>query len=172
MSVYAFDEHRLGLKPITKRMWSPVGQRPVVQVHHRYQWLYLYAFANPQSGHSVFYILPRVNTDTLSCVLENLAQELNASKDHAVLLVLDQAGWHVSKRLRIPPGIHLLFLPSHSPELQPAERLWALTDEPLANRCFASLDDLQETLCRRCAFLSTQPDLISQHTLFHWWTLT
>ena len=78
----------------------------------------------------------------------------------------------MSARSCVFQGIELLFLPSHSPELQPAERLWALTDEPLANRCFASLDELEETLCRRCAFLSTQPELISQHTLFHWWTLT
>lgn len=146
--------------------------RPLAQVHHRYEWLYLYAFVNPQSGQSVFYILPNVNTETFSRVLANLASELNASKDHAVLLVLDRAGWHISEDLRIPEGIELLLLPSHSPELQPAERLWALTDEPLANRCFDTLDDLQEVLFQRCAFLRTQPELISQHTLFHWWALT
>lgn len=105
-------------------------------------------------------------------MLENLAQELGASKDHAVLLVLDQAGWHTTDTLRTPEGIELLFLPSHSPELQPAERLWTLTDEPLANHSFDTLDDLQNVLSERCAYLRTQPDLISQHTLFHWWPLT
>lgn len=146
--------------------------RPIAQVHPRYEWLYLYAFANPQSGHCLFYILPNVNTECFSRVLDNLARDLGASKDHAVLLVLDQAGWHISKDLRVPEGIELLLLPSHAPELQPAERLWALTDEPLANRCFDTLDDLQDVLYQRCAFLRTQPELISQHTLFHWWTLT
>lgn len=116
--------------------------------------------------------MPNVNTETFSRVLANLASELNASKDHAVLLVLDRAGWHISEDLRVPEGIELLLLLSHSPELQPAERLWALTDEPLANRCFDTLDDLQDVLFQRCAFLRSQPELISQHTLFHWWTLT
>ena len=69
-------------------------------------------------------------------------------------------------------GIELLFLPSHSPELQPAEHLWTLTDEPLANRTFNTLDELQEVLSERCAYLRTQTDLISQHALFHWWSLT
>jgi hypothetical protein len=37
-------------------------------------------------------------------------------------------------------------LPSHSPELQPAERLWTLVDEPIVNRSFETLDDLEEVL--------------------------
>lgn len=170
--MWAFDEHRLGLKPILRRIWAAKGQRPLAQVHHRYKWLYLYAFANPQTGQSVFYILPRVDAESLSHVLENLAAELSASKDHAVLLVLDQAGWHTSNKLRLPEGIELLFLPPYSPELQPVEHLWNLTDEPLANRTFTTLAELQNTLSERCAYLRTQPDLISQHTLFHWWSLT
>src|SRR6266446_7750619 len=44
-------------------------------------------------------------------------------------LVLDQAGWHSSKELVVPEGIHLLFLPPHSPELQPCERLCPLSNE-------------------------------------------
>ena len=55
---------------------------------------------------------------------------------------------------------------------QPAEKLWRLTDEPLANTLFEDLDTLQEKLDQRCEFLLTQPDLISQETLFHWWPLT
>jgi hypothetical protein len=50
----------------------------------------------------------------------------------------DQAGWHKSCDLVVPEGLHLLFLPSHSPELQPAERWWPLSNEPLANRVFSS----------------------------------
>ena len=69
VSVYAFDEHRLGLKPISRRIWAPKGERPIANVQHRYEWLYLYAFANPQTGRSVFYILPNVDTESLSVCL-------------------------------------------------------------------------------------------------------
>ena len=55
---------------------------------------------------------------------------------------MDGAGWHLSKSVKIPKGIHLCCLPSHSPELQPAERLWPLTNEPIANRYFSSLDEV------------------------------
>ncbi|MET0115747.1 MAG: IS630 family transposase, partial [Limnospira maxima] len=45
---------------------------------------------------------------------------------------------------------------SHSPELQPAERLWPLVDEPIANRSFENLDQLEELLCARCRSLWKQ----------------
>jgi hypothetical protein len=48
------------------------------------------------------------------------------------VLQLDQAGWHGRENLVVPEGIRLVFQPSHSPELQPAEHLWAFADEPLA----------------------------------------
>ena len=44
-----------------------------------------------------------------------------------------------------PEGIHLLFVPPYSP-VQAAERLWELVNEPLVNRSFDSLDDLENVL--------------------------
>jgi transposase len=45
---------------------------------------------------------------------------------HAIL-VLDQAGWHVSKTLPVPPNITLVPLPSKSPELNPVENICRAT---------------------------------------------
>ena len=42
-----------------------------------------------------------------------------------MVLVLDQAGWHLAKALQVPPNMTLLHLPPYSPELNPVERLWA-----------------------------------------------
>ena len=44
------DEHRLGIKPILRRAWGPIGQRPPAKVDQRYEWTYLYAFARPNTG--------------------------------------------------------------------------------------------------------------------------
>lgn len=79
------------------------------------------------------------------------------------------SGWHKSGDLIVPEGLHLLFLPSHSPELQPAERLWPLSNEPLANRVFNSLDELQDVQAERCRWLQAHPDIIRGRTFFHWW---
>jgi transposase len=89
--------------------------------------------------------------------------------DKHIALVLDQAGWHTSSRLVIPEGLHLLFLPSPSPELQPAERLWPLSNEPLANRLFTSLDELEQVQADRCRWLQAHPEVIRGRTSYHWW---
>ena len=63
---------------------------------------------------------------------------MEAGKNKQIVLTMDQAGWHTSSQVKIPEGIHLVLMPSHSQELQPAERLWPLTNQPIANQLFAT----------------------------------
>ena len=79
-------------------------------------------------------------------------------------------GWHTAKKkLKVPEGIHLEFLPSHSPELQPSERLWPLSNEGVANRHFEEIEELEEALVERCVALCDQPELIRSYIRYHWW---
>lgn len=71
--------------------------------------------------------------------------------------------------MRVPEGVHLLFLPPKSPELQPAEQLWPLTNEAIANRSFANLDELEAATTHRCRVLLKRGDRIRGLTNFHWW---
>lgn len=61
------------------------------------------------------------------------------------------------------------FLPPYSPELQPAEHLWALwplTNTCLVNRHFADLGELEDTHARRGIALQRRRNLIrSGHAL-------
>lgn len=170
MEVWSFDEHRVGLKPIVRKVWSPVGERPVAAVHHRYEWTYVYGFVHPHSGATQWYLLPRVTVEWFSLALKHFAKAVGAGKTKRILLVIDGAGWHRSNRLKIPDGIHLEILPPYSPELQPAERLWSLSDEPLVNRCFDTIESIEEILCQRCMHLATQmQEQVRRLTQFHWW---
>ena len=128
-----------------------------------------YAFARPTTGEVHWLILPSVNAEVFSLALEHFAREVGAGKRKRILLVLDQAGWHTAKKLRVPEGIHLEFLPSHSPEPQPSERLWPLPNEGVANRHFEQMDDLEEALVERCVALCEQPELIRSYIRYHWW---
>jgi transposase len=170
VQLWCTDEQRLGLKPIVRKAWSPVGERPTVRVHQRYEWTYLYAFARPTSGEVHWLILPTVNAEVFSLALEHFAEEVGAGTRRRIVLVLDRAGWHTAKnKLRVPEGIHLEYLPSHSPELQPAERLWPLSNEGVANRHFEQIDDQEEALADRCVALSEQPEIIRSYIRYHWW---
>ena len=160
---------RLGLKPVTRRVWSPRGRRPLARSRRRYKWLYLYGFVRPHSGEVFWLVLPRVDAKVFSLALAHFAEQVGAGEDKRVLLVVDGAGWHTGGEVEVPEGIHLEFLPARSPELMPAERLWPLVNEAAANRLFEDLDELEAVLVERCVSLLGQTGLIRSHTLYHWW---
>ena len=171
VELWCEDEHRLGLKPIIRKVWSPVGERPLVEVHQRYEWTYLYAFARPKTGEVHWLILPSVSAQVFSLALEHFAREVGAgNRRKRILLVVDKAGWQTAKKkLKVPEGIHLEFLPSHSPELQPSERLCSLSNEGIANRHFEQIEELEEVLVERCVALGEQPALLRSHLRYYWW---
>ena len=86
-------------------------------------------------------IAPTVNTDYMNAHLAFISEQ--AGPDVQVVLVLDQAGWHGSKALKVPDNMTLLPLPPYSPELNPVERLWAyLKSHYLSNRIYSSYNHL------------------------------
>jgi len=96
------------------------------------------------------------------------AREAGAGKDRIIILVRDRAGWHTAP-LAVPEGLRLVSLPPYCPELPPAETLWVHIDAPIANRHFATLEDLDAALATRCVTLANNRDLIQSQTGFHWW---
>ena len=70
-----------------------------------------------------------------------------ASGSHAVL-PLDQAGWHTSTKLTVPPNITIIPLPPKAHELNPVENLWQfIRDNWPSNRIFQSYDDILDPAC-------------------------
>ncbi len=87
---------------------------------------------------------------------------------HAILL-LDQAGWHLSARLDIPANITLLPLPPKSPELNPVENIWQfIRDNWISNRVFRSYDDILDHCCYAWNKLVDQPWTIMSIGLRDW----
>lgn len=163
------DEHRVGLKPIVRRVWAKRGERPVVEVYPRYEWTYIYGFVRPESGETSFWLCGQANTAAFNAILDGWARERGLGADRRALVVLDRAGWHIAADVVWPEGVDVEFLPSYSPELMPAERLWELTDDPLVNWVPPSLAALEERLGERCAALTEQHERIESRTRFHWW---
>src|SRR5215470_11620037 len=169
IEVWAEDEHRLGLKPIHRRVWAPIGERPIALGHHRYEWLYLTAFVAPASGETVWYLSNGINKPFFAELLSAFARETGAGRERIIILALDNAGWHGPQNLPVPDGVRLIYQPSYSPELQPAEHLWPLVDEPLVNRYFDTIGDLDAVVAQRCCVLHQDQNKIAKSTNFHWW---
>ena len=69
----------------------------------------------------------------------------------------------------VPDHVHLLVLPTHSPELQPCELLWQFSDAPLVNQHFKDIEALETAQLDRCKQRQTQRARLRSATLFPWW---
>ena len=121
----------------------------------------------PTSGETVWYLATSLSKPFFAELLAAFARQTGAGRERSIILALDNAGWHGPEGLVVPDGISLAFLPPYSPELQPAERLWPLVDEPIVNRHVASLAELDAIIAERCRRLDAAS--IQPHTNFHWW---
>lgn len=139
--IFFQDEARIGQQGTLTRVWARRGSRPTALRQTEYKWVYLWATVEPVTGRMAAMITPDVNTDRMSQLLDGLSCMLEG-EDLAVV-VLDNAGWHRAKALKIPSNLVLLPLPAYSPELNPVERLWQwLRSHHLANRVYADYDDV------------------------------
>ena len=110
----------------------------------------------PERGVGAALILPRRNTQAMQWHLDEIAIKVSPGA-HAILIV-DQAGWHTTGKLVIPPNITLLLLPPRSPELNPVENIWQfLRDNWLSNPIFKSYDDIVALCCEAWNKLIEQP---------------
>src|SRR5438045_4378435 len=99
---------------ITRR-WARRGTRPSAPHDQRTRSTYIFGAICPARGTGAGLVLPRCNTATMALHLAEISQIVTPGA-HAVLL-LDQAGCHLSDKLDIPDNITLKPLPPKSPEL-------------------------------------------------------
>ena len=98
IEVWAEDEQRIGLQPILRRVWTPIGEQPTANIKIQYKWVWLYGFVHPESGETYWWILSQVNTELFNRVLGDFAREFQLNKNKRILLVLDRAGWRPRRK--------------------------------------------------------------------------
>jgi len=168
VEVWAEDEARLGLKPITRRVWWPRGCRPRSCGRTEYEWLYVYGFARPETGETFTAVLPRVNAERMADAPAALAAHADPGGRKVLVVVVDNAGWHTAKRRAVPANVRLHVLPPCTPELQPVEPFWSLVREAVANDTFDRLADLRRRVARRCRRRADDTETVLGAIGFHW----
>ena len=108
------------------------------------QFTYAFSAVSPHDGELDSLILPWVNAETMSMFLRTVADR---HPNEFIVMVMDQAGWHIAEALEVPSNMRLLFLPPYSPELNPAEHLWkALCETCFAKTVFKDMRSVEDTL--------------------------
>ena len=127
------------------------------------------AFVSPATGECFWYVSNGVSKPFFEALLHLFAEEAGAGRERRIILVLDNAGWHGEAGLEVPDGIRLVFQPAYTPEVQPAETLWTLVDEPVVNKHIATIEILDTIISARCAALASEREKIKSQAGFHWW---
>ena len=134
------DEMRVGQKNKLTYRWARKGSRPRA----------------PERAAGAALVLPACNTEAMQLHLDEIATKITPGA-HAIVL-LDQAGWHGAKALKVPNNISLLQLPPRAPELNGQENIWQFMRQNwLSNRVFKSFDDIVDHCCYAWNTLIDQP---------------
>jgi hypothetical protein len=112
VEIWFQDEMRLGQKNPRTRRWARRGTRPRALADLRTKSAYLFGAICPKRGAGAAVVMPRADTQAMQHHLDEIARTL-APKAHAIL-VLDQAGWHTTEKLRLPENLSLLPLPPNT----------------------------------------------------------
>ena len=141
VEVWFQDEMRVGQKNKLTYRWARKGSRPRAAHDQRTQSTYLFGAVCPELGTGAALVLPFCNSEAMQLHLDEIATKVGAGA-HAII-ILDQAGWHGAKELKVPHNISLLPLPPRSPELNSQENIWQFMRQNwLSNRVFKSYDDI------------------------------
>ena len=112
-------------------------------------------------------MLPVVNAAAMQVFLDHVAA--SRPPDAHLVMVLDGAGWHMSRDLAMPPDITLVVLPAYSPELNPVERVWLyLRERFLSLRLFDTTEAIIEACCDAWMRLIAEPDRLASLCAYPW----
>ena len=160
------DEGRFGRISDPRKCWAPEGIRPDVPRQIVREYDYAFAAVSPQDGILDSLILPEVNAEMMSLFLAEVSAR---HPEEFILMVMDQAGWHRARALRIPENIRLMWLPPYSPQCNPVEHLWdEIREKWFANRVFGSLAAVEDTLVEALATLEKDHQRMLGLTGFDW----
>jgi transposase len=155
----------VGQKGRTCHRWYERGIRPPGLADKRFASLYLFAACRPGTDEAFALALPEATTKAMGLFLAGFAERLEPGT-HAVL-ILDQAGWHVARRLAVPDNVTLLPLPPYSPELNPVERVWLyLRERFLSHRVLDGYEAVLDAACRAWNALAAEPGRLASLTAY------
>jgi len=146
VEIWFQDEARVGQKNGLVYQWAKKGSRPRQPQDQRYDNAYIFGAICPARDTGAAIIMPFADTFAMQTHLEEISRHV--APGAVAVLVLDQAGWHTTGKLRIPDNIVLVSLPPKSPELNPTENIWQyLRQTWLSIRVFGDYADICDACC-------------------------
>jgi hypothetical protein len=106
IEIWFQDEARIGQKNKITRRWARRGTRPSAPHDQRTRSAYIFGAICPKLGKAAALVMPWCDTYAMTQHLAEIARHVDA--DAHAILIMDQAGWHMSNNLVVPENITIL----------------------------------------------------------------
>src|SRR5512143_3987227 len=137
------DESRLGLHTITRRLLTLPGVKQVGPMQWQFEAFYLYGAVEPLTGESFFLEFSSLDTVCFQTFLKEFSKTYPNSLN---ILQVDNASFHLTKKLIIPDNVILLLQPAYSTDVNPIERVWQSVKDKLSGLAVGTLDELRREM--------------------------
>ncbi len=143
INIFFQDESRFGLKTHVGTCLTAIGVKPIVTYKHNFKNTYLYGAFSPLDGKSFVWEVEGVDSKIFEAYLQEFSLQ---DPDELKIVIIDNAGFHSTKNIKIPDNIQLINLPPYTPELNPAEKIWHYIKGKFKNQFFDDFGNLKSWL--------------------------
>ena len=143
INLFFEDEARFGMFTRNGRALTAKGVKPICPFQQVFETTYLFGAFSPINGESFYLEMPNCNAANFQIFLDKLSEAYPKVYN---IITLDNGAFHKAKSLIIPTNIGLVFLPPYSPELNPAEKMWAQFKRAFTNLLCKSIDEVSDFL--------------------------
>jgi len=160
--LYFEDEASIQLAPIVGKTWGPKGRKAIVKITGNRGSIAAMS-AISKSGHLIF-TLHRTKITSFE-VVGFLKQMLDHHPHRHLVVVMDRARPHtaniVKEFTKNQERLHVSYLPSRSPELNPDEKVWNhLKNEKLKSHKATDLKSLKNLTSKKLREMSEDSSLV------------
>jgi transposase len=146
-NILFIDESRRSINTELRRVLAPKGSKPIVRINNlRREGVYVYCALNARSGEAFIKIMEKANQYTTMSFLYSLKRHVGRGR---IYVVWDNSAAHRSKHVyekALRKGIHQIYLPKYSPELNVVEEVFRELKMELSNKLFTNLNQLKEEI--------------------------
>jgi hypothetical protein len=166
LHIVTLDEMSLYFQATLTRVWSPIGQTPIVRIHPQRDHIHFYGALELRTGREI--ALPAQQQTSLTTA--NFLSILFMLFPNHLLLLLDRAPWHFGLEVDAllaenDDRLHVMYYPVACPDLNPQEHVWSQARDAISHNhhytLFQTLIDAFE------AFLNETPfdfDFMEKYT--------
>lgn len=159
--ILALDQMSLYFQATLTRVWSRVGQTPIVAVHPQRDHVHFYGALNLRDGRETALCAD----ETTSEMTANFLMILLLLYPQPILLLLDRAPWHfgeVNDLIAQTDRLQVIYFPPACPDLNPQEHVWERARDAISHnhtyRQFQPLIDDFETYLNETVFTTNFMD--------------